>query len=59
MLIGKIKYFYSRPESVHVGVDDHQHKRNNKVEDQPDVDHLDVGGGRQTFIHLEYEKLEE
>ena len=33
-------------------MDDHQHEGNNQVEDEPDVDHLDVGGGGKAFIHL-------
>ena len=43
---------YSRPESVHVGVDDHQDKGHNEVEDQPNVDHLDIGSGWQALVDL-------
>ena len=38
-------------------MDDHEHKRNNQVEDQPDVNHLDIGGGRQSLINLTEEYL--
>ena len=36
-------YFNSRPEGVHVGVDDDEDEGDDEVEDQPDVHHLDVG----------------
>ena len=42
----EIENIYSQSESVHVGVDDHQHKGHDEVEDEPEVNHLDVGGGR-------------
>ena len=48
------KYFVfnSRPQSVHVGVNDDEDKGNDKIEDQPDVDHLDVRSCRKALVHL-------
>ena len=40
ILVNTQRYLLS--ESIHVGVDDHEHKGNNQVEDEPDVNHLDV-----------------
>jgi hypothetical protein len=36
----------SRPQGVHVRVDDDEDERHDQVEDEPDVHHLDVGGDR-------------
>ena len=44
---------HSLPESVHVCVNDHVNKRNDEVEYEPDVNHLDVGGGWKTLVYLE------
>ena len=44
--------FDSRPESVHICVDDDEDEGDDEVEDQPDVDHLDVGRCRKTLVHL-------
>ena len=41
-----------RPESVHVGVDDYEDKGDHKVEDKPDVNHLDISRHRQVRIDL-------
>ena len=38
-------------------MDDHQDEGDDQVEDQPDVDHFDVGGCRQTFINLEQSQM--
>ena len=35
------------PQAVHVGVEQHQQEGHQKVEDQPDVDHLHIGSGGQ------------
>ena len=37
------KQFNSRAKGVHVCVDDDEDEGDDEVEDQPDVDHLDVG----------------
>ena len=44
---------YSLPKSVHVRVNDHVNKGNNKVEYKPDINHLDVGGGWKALVYLE------
>ena len=44
--------FDSRPESVHVSVDDDEDEGDDEVEDQPDVDHLDVSRCRKAFVYL-------
>ena len=48
----KIFFFNSRSQSVHVGVNDDEDKGNDKIEDQPDVDHLDVRSCRKALVHL-------
>ena len=45
-------FFNSRPKSIHVGVNDDEDKGNDKIEDQPDVDHLDVRSCRKALVHL-------
>ena len=42
-----------RPEGVHVGVDQDLDEREQQVEDQPDVDHFDVGRFRQVVRHID------
>ena len=42
-----------RPERVHVGVDQHLDEREQEVEDQPDVDHFNVGGLWQVVWHID------
>ena len=39
----KAETFNSRAKGVHVCVDDDEDEGDDEVEDQPDVDHLDVG----------------
>ena len=41
------------PEGVHVGVDQDLDEGQQEVEDQPDVDHLDVGRFRQVVRHVD------
>ena len=36
--------FKNRPEGVHIRVDENLNERKQEIEDEPDVDHLDVGG---------------
>ena len=55
---GQILLFYKswkwiRPEGVHVGVDQDLDEREQQVEDQPDVDHLDVRRFRQVVRHVD------
>ena len=45
--------FDSRPESVHVSVDDDEDEGDDEVEDQPDVNHLDVGRRGQALGHAD------
>ena len=42
-------------DCVHVCVDDDEREGDDEVEDEPDVDHLDVGRVRQVRVHLETE----
>ena len=41
-----------RPEGLHEGVDDDEDEGDKEVEEEPDVNHLQVGGIRQTIIYL-------
>ena len=41
-----------RSESVHVGVNDNEDKWDDKVENKPDVNHLDVSCHRQVRVDL-------
>ena len=50
--------FDSRPESVHVSVDDDEDEGDDEVEDQPDVDHLDVSRCRKAFVYLVVKEYE-
>ena len=52
LLCKKKSFFNSRPKSIHVGVNDDEDKGNDKIEDQPDVDHLDVRSCRKALVHL-------
>ena len=46
--IKAIKIFEGKPpECVHVGVEEHLGEGDEQVEDQPDLNHLHIGGGRQ------------
>ena len=49
--------FDSRPESVHVSVDDDEDEGDDEVEDQPDIDHLDIGRRGKTLVHLPYKYI--
>ena len=35
------------PEGIHVGMKKHLHEGDEEVEDQPDLNHLHIGRGRQ------------
>ena len=41
------EYKQGAPEAVHVGVQQHLQEGDEEVEDQPDLDHLHVGGEGQ------------
>ena len=41
------------PETVHVCVDENLNEREQKVEDEPDVNHLDVGRLWQVVGHID------
>ena len=43
---------YILSEGVHEGVDHYQDERDEEIEDEPGVNHLDVGGCWETLIHL-------
>ena len=41
------------PESVHVGVDEHNHEGEDEVEQEPDIHHLHVGGCGQVVWNID------
>ena len=45
--------YENSPESVHVCVDENLNERKEKVEDEPDVNHLDVGRLWQVVGHID------
>ena len=48
------KKFWNRPpQRIHEGVDKDLNEGKEKVEDEPDVNHLDVGGLRQVVRHID------
>ena len=47
MVVGDPKLVQLQPQGLLVGVESHFEKREGHGEDHPDVDHLNVGGGRQ------------
>ena len=50
--LGKDIWLILRPESVHEGVDDDEKEGHDEVEDEPDVDHLDIGRVGQVRVDL-------
>ena len=46
-------YLGELPETVHVRVDENLNERKEKVEDEPDVNHLDVGRLWQVVRHID------
>ena len=41
------------PQAVHVGVEEDQDEGQEEVEDEPDVDHLDIGSGGKVITHAD------
>ena len=46
-------FHHGGPESLDEGVDDDEDEGDEKVEEKPDVNHLQVGGVRQAVINLD------
>ena len=51
-MLGIDVWFILRPECVHESVDDNEKEGHDEVEDEPDVDHLDIGGVGQVGVDL-------
>ena len=48
-----LEWKYIRPERVHVGVNQDLDEWKEEIEDQPDVNHFDIGGLRQVVRHID------
>ena len=46
-------FWHCLPQCIHVGVDENLYEGKEKVEYEPYVDHLDVGGFRQVVRHID------